>query len=121
MFHDKLRTLASAKTLCSEVNYHYLRNDILTKWIFLQTNDYLMVCIAAISARPADCLRRMIRCTASLLGMTRAMNILAVTQVYCTGWKPCLDWDGSLKGHFIKMNWNQSGQHLKRLVSCCKQ
>ena len=76
-----------------------------------------MVYIEAISARPADCLRRMRRCTASLLGMTRATNILAVTRVYCTEWKPCRDWGGSLKGPYIKLNLKVNGQLLRRSVS----
>ena len=89
----------------------------MTKLICVQTKDYLMVCITAISARPADCLRRMKRCTASLLGMIRAMNILAVTQAYCTGWKPCQDWDGSLKDPYISLNLKVNGRLLKRSVS----
>jgi len=80
-------------------------------------NIYVMVYIEVISARPADYLRRMRHCTASLLGMTRAMNILAVTRVYCTGWKPCQDWDGSLKGPYIKLNLKVNGQLLRRSVS----
>ena len=76
-----------------------------------------MVYIEVISARPGDCSRRMRRCTASLLGMTRAMNIPAVTRVYCTGWKPCQDWDGSLKGPYIKLNLKVNGRLLRRSVS----
>jgi hypothetical protein len=76
-----------------------------------------MVCVTVISVRLGDCWRRMRRCTAFLLGMTRVMSTLVVIQVYCIVWKPCQALAGFSKNLFIKMNWSPNGQHLRRLVS----
>jgi len=103
--------------LSSEVNHCNLRNHTFRTWIYVQIDVYVMVYIEVISARPGDYSRRMRRCTASLLGMTRAMNILAVIRVYCTGWKPCQDWGGFLKGPYIKLNLKVNGRLLRRSVS----
>jgi hypothetical protein len=103
-------------------NSHCFQNFTWKGWAYHllyieDVHNFVLLCVTVTLVRLGDCWKKMRRCTASLLGMTRVMNIPAVIQVCCIVWKPCQALAGFSKDPYTKLNLKPNGRHLKRSVS----